>query len=227
MLNVLIVEDEIPVRMLTRARLKNAYHILEAGNGAEALAVMEQEHIDLMIVDIMMPEMDGYEFVKILRDAGDMTPVIMLTAMSDFSHKKKGFATGIDDYLTKPINYEELQWHIEAILRRANISNAKQITVGHTCIKSDTLSITVNGETIELTEKESALIYKLLSYPNTVFSKQQLMDEIWGYDTESDYNTIKTYVSRIRNKLKNCTDFEIVSVRGLGYKAIVHSEVKK
>ncbi|MFR7604842.1 MAG: response regulator transcription factor [Oscillospiraceae bacterium] len=217
MLNILIVEDEAAVRMLTRAKLRNEYNILEAANGAQALELLDHEHIDLIIADIMMPQMDGYELVQALRGNGNMTPIIMLTAMNTYAHKKKGFATGIDDYMTKPIDYEELKWRISALLRRAKIANEKQINVGNLMFKADSLSAEIDGKTVELTEKESSLLYKLLSYPGIVFTKQQLMDEIWGYDSESDYSTIKTYISRLRNKLGECRGFELVSVRGLGY----------
>ena len=222
MLNILIVEDEAAIRLLTKTKLRNEYNIIEAANGVQALEVLEHKHIDLIIADIMMPEMNGYEFVQSLRDSGDMTPVIMLTAMSTFAHKKKGSATGIDDYMVKPIDYEELKWRIEALLRRAQIANEKRIVVGALTLRSDYLTAELNGTSISLTEKEFDLLYKLLSYPGIIFTKQQIMDEIWGYDTETDYNTIKTYISRLRNKFKDCKDFELVSVRGLGYKAIIH-----
>ncbi len=227
MLNILIVEDEAAIRLLTKTKLRNEYNIIEAANGVQALEVLEHKHIDLIIADIMMPEMNGYEFVQSLRDSGDMTPVIMLTAMSTFAHKKKGFATGIDDYMVKPIDYEELKWRIEALLRRAQIANEKRIVVGALTLRSDYLTVELNGISISLTEKEFDLLYKLLSYPGIIFTKQQIMDEIWGYDTETDYNTIKTYISRLRNKFKDCKDFELVSVRGLGYKAIIHGLEEK
>lgn len=227
MLNILIVEDEAAIRLLTKTKLRNEYNIIEAANGVQALEVLEHKHIDLIIADIMMPEMNGYEFVQSLRDSGDMTPVIMLTAMSTFAHKKKGFATGIDDYMVKPIDYEELKWRIEALLRRAQIANEKRIVVGELTLRSDYLTAELNGISISLTEKEFDLLYKLLSYPGIIFTKQQIMDEIWGYDTETDYNTIKTYISRLRNKFKDCKDFELVSVRGLGYKAIIHGLEEK
>ena len=177
MLNILIVEDEAAVRMLTRAKLRNEYNILEAANGAQALELLDHEHIDLIIADIMMPQMDGYELVQALRGNGNMTPIIMLTAMNTYAHKKKGFATGIDDYMTKPIDYEELKWRISALLRRAKIANEKQINVGNLMFKADSLSAEIDGKTVELTEKESSLLYKLLSYPGIVFTKQQLYEE--------------------------------------------------
>ena len=221
MLNILIVEDEKPVRMLTKINLKYEYNVLEASNGEEALEVMDSNKIDLMIVDIMMPKMNGYEFVKEVRDSDDQTPIIMLTAMNTFNHKKEGFQNGIDDYMTKPVDYEELKWRISALLRRSKISNEKKIEIGDFSLAMDSLFLEIGDKKIDLTNIESKLLYKLLSYPDTVFTKQQLMDDIWGYDTESDYNTIKTYINRLRNKTKVTDAFKIVSVRGLGYKAVI------
>ena len=221
MITILMVEDEAAVRLLTQAKLKDHYHILEADNGYSALNVLEHHHIDLIIADIMMPGMDGYEFVQTLRESGNMMPVIMLTAMNTFNHKKKGFALGIDDYMTKPIDYEELIWRIEAILRRSQIANEKKITLGSFELDGTTHLASFDNQQIELTTKEYELLFKLLSYPNIIFTKQQLMDEVWGYDSETSYDTIKTYISRLRNKFSDCQEFEIISVRGLGYKAII------
>ena len=224
LIDILIVEDEAPVRMLIKVKLGKEYNILEAENGLKALEVIDHNHIDLIIVDIMMPEMNGYEFVDTLRKNNDMTPIIMLTAMNTFAHKKKGFATGIDDYITKPIDYEELKWRIKALLRRSQIVNEKKIVIGNLTLNADSNVAHFSGKNIELTKKEFNLLYKLLSYPNVIFTKQQIMDEIWGYDTETAYDTIKTYINRLRNKFSDCKDFEIVSVRGLGYKAIILEE---
>ncbi len=219
MVRVLLVEDDTAMRLLTKTKLKSEYEILEAADGLKALEILDHNHVDLMIVDIMMPNMNGYEFVESLREGGDLTPVILLTAMDSFEHKKKGFERGIDDYLTKPVDYEELKWRMEAILRRAKIMHESQISIGGLVLSEKTMAGTYEGRTIELTEKEFELLYKLLSYPGVLFTKQQLMDEIWGYDTETEYDTIKTYISRLRKKFEDCTVFELVSVRGLGYKA--------
>ena len=219
MVRVLLVEDDAAMRLLTKTKLKSEYEILEAADGLKALEILDHNHVDLMIVDIMMPNMNGYEFVESLREGGDLTPVILLTAMDSFEHKKKGFERGIDDYLTKPVDYEELKWRMEAILRRAKIMHESQISIGGLVLSEKTMAGTYEGRTIELTEKEFELLYKLLSYPGVLFTKQQLMDEIWGYDTETEYDTIKTYISRLRKKFDDCTVFELVSVRGLGYKA--------
>jgi len=221
MIKILLVEDEKAVRLLTKVKLRDKYEIIEATDGEDALDKLDETKVDLMIVDIMMPRMDGYEFVEAVRDMGDNTPVIMLTAMDSFAHKKKGYNLGIDEYLTKPIDYEELTWHIEAILRRSQINSDNQITIGDFFISENGMKVTWKGIDIELTETEFKLIYKLLSYPGVLFTKQQIMDEIWGYDTETDYNSIKTYINRLRNKFEECDAFEILSVRGMGYKAVI------
>jgi DNA-binding response OmpR family regulator len=225
MVKLLLIEDEKPVRELTKVKLKDKYEILEAEDGLKAFDVLEHNHVDLIIVDVMMPNMDGYEFVEELRSMGEETPVIMLTAMDSFAHKKKGYNLGIDEYLTKPIDYEELTWHIEAILRRYKINSDKEIVIGDFSISEATMSATVSNRKIDLTDTEFKLLYKLLSYPGVIFTKQQLMDEIWGYDTETDYSTIKVYINRIRNKIGFCKSFEIVSSRGVGYKAEIKEEV--
>jgi two-component system OmpR family response regulator len=173
-----------------------------------------------------MPEMDGYEFLEELRESGDQTPVILLTAMDTMAHKKKGFQLGTDDYVTKPVDYEELILRIEAILRRSGIQRAKEITIGDFILSEKSKSARIGDKEIQLTEKEFDLLYKLLSYPDTFFTKQQLMDEIWGFDSESDYDTIKTYVNRLRRKFQDYPVFQIVSLRGVGYKAVIVSDKK-
>ncbi|MCR5100736.1 MAG: response regulator transcription factor [Butyrivibrio sp.] len=219
MVKILLVEDEKAVRELTKVKLKDKYTILEAEDGLKAFDVLDNEHVDIMIVDVMMPNMDGFEFVGELREMGDNTPVIMLTAMDSFAHKKKGYNLGIDEYLTKPIDYEELTWHIEAILRRYKINTDKEIKLGKFVISESAMTVVYDGTQIDLTETEFKLLYKLLSYPGVIFTKQQIMDDIWGYDSETDYSTIKVFINRLRNKIGECDEFEIVSARGVGYKA--------
>lgn len=219
MATILIVEDDKNTRILTKARLKDKYTILEASNGIEALEILYNQHIDLIIADIMMPEMDGYELVKIIRKEGNMIPVIMLTAKHEFEDKKIGFRLGTDDYMTKPIDYEEVKWRIEALLRRANIKSERKIVIGQVVLDSDSYTIKKEDMVLELPKKEFELLYKLLSYPNVIFTKAQLLDEIWGYDSESDENTVKTHISRLRNKLNGYSEFQIITLRGLGYNA--------
>lgn len=219
MATILIVEDDRNTRLLTSRRLKPYYTIEEAENGEEALELLDHKHIDLIIADIKMPKINGYDLVRILREADNSIPVIMLTAMHGFDDKKSGFASGADDYMTKPFEYEELLWRIKALLRRANITNEKKIVIGDLLIDSVSYSVRKEKKEIELSKKEFELLYKLLSYPGVIFTKPQLLDEVWGYDTESDDSTIKTHINRLRNKFEHCKEFKIITVRGLGYKA--------
>lgn len=220
MATVLIVEDDKNTRLLTAARLKPYYTVLAACDGGEALDLFYKQHVDLIVADIMMPNMDGYELVRTLRSYHQDVPVIMLTAKDAFEDKRLGFSTGADDYMTKPVNHEELLWRIEALLRRAKIHADKRILIGAVTVDSSnyTVSRSDTADSIELPRKEFDLLFKLLSYPDVIFTKNQLLEDIWGYETDSDENTIKTHISRLRNKFDNWKEFQIVTVRGLGYK---------
>lgn len=218
---ILIVEDDNNSRILTRAYLKPYYEVICAENGAQALSYLENKHIDLVVADIMMPVMDGYELIKRIRSQGNDIPVIFLTAKQEFSDKKAAFSAGIDDYMTKPVNYEELLWRINALLRRAKIAAEKKITVGETVVDSSSYTVEWADECVQLPKKEFEMLFKLLSYPNIIFTKNQLLDEIWGINSESGEETVKTHISRIRNKLRTCNDFEIITIKGVGYKAAV------
>lgn len=224
MATILVVEDDKHTRLLTCARLKPHYAVEEAENGEEALNMLDQKHIDLIIADIQMPVMNGYDLVREMRESGIQIPVIMLTAMHTFDDKRTGFASGTDDYMTKPIDYEELLWRIKALLRRANIVSQRKIIIGNITLDSASYTVTRGETTTELAKKEFDLLYKLLSYPGMIFTKSQLLDEIWGYDTNSDETTIKTHINRLRNKFADCTEFEIITIRGLGYKAEIHEK---
>lgn len=224
MVTILVVEDNEHTRMLTEARLRKYYNVVTAENGSEALDIFYERQIDLIVADIMMPVMDGYELVKNLRDNNEDVPVLFLTAKSTFEDKRQGFELGIDDYITKPIDYEELLLRIKALLRRANISNKMKITIGNFTMDENDYSVTYSNNQIELTKKEFELLFKLLSYPNKVMTKMQLLEDIWGYDSNSSEDTIKTHINKIRNKLKEVKEFELVSVKGLGYKAIMVNE---
>ncbi|MGC6177047.1 response regulator transcription factor [Lacrimispora sp. 38-1] len=224
MATILVVEDDKHTRLLTCARLKPYYAVAEAENGEEALKMLDQNHIDLIIADIQMPVMNGYDLVKELRESGIQIPVIMLTAMHTFDDKRTGFASGTDDYMTKPIDYEELLWRIKALLRRANIVSQRKIIIGDITLDSAAYTVTREGIITELAKKEFDLLFKLLSYPGMIFTKSQLLDEIWGYETNSDETTIKTHINRLRNKFADCTEFEIITIRGLGYKAEIHEK---
>lgn len=230
MATILVVEDDKHTRMLTVARLKPHYTVLEAEDGEKALDIFYNQHVDLIVADIMMPNLDGYELVRTLREYKQNVPIIMLTAKQTFDDKKAGFAIGTDDYLTKPVNYEELIWRIEALLRRARIHAEKKIELGNVTLSEESYMVQRkrdDGQTeeIQLPKKEFELLYKLLAYPNQIFTKEQLMEEIWGYDTDSDDTTIKTHISRLRNRFSDWQEFSIVTIRGLGYKAACKKEI--
>ena len=178
----------------------------------------------MIITDVMMPEMDGYEFSGLLREAGDETPILMITAKDTFEDKKKGFRIGIDDYMVKPIDVNEMVLRVEALLRRAKILHENELRMGNTTLYQETLQIEENDNRMELPQKEFQLLYKLLAYPNKIFTRQQLMDEIWGYDSDSDERTVDVHIKRLRDKLHKNIDFQIVTVRGLGYKAVQNNE---
>ncbi len=218
MATILVVEDDANMRLLTCSKLKKRFSVLEASNGIQALEILDNKHVDLIVADIMMPGMDGYTLVRTLREEDNPIPILMLTAKNDFEDKKEGFASGTDDYMTKPINFEELFWRIDALLRRARISSENKITIGDIVADADTYSIRRIGKEIVLSKKEFELLYQLLSYPKQVFTKDRLLDNIWGYDSNSGEDTVKTYISRLRNKLKDFPEFQIVTLRGVGYK---------
>ena len=219
MASILVVEDDKNTRLLTKARLKQEYEIIEAQDGQQALDILDSRHVDLIIADIMMPRMDGYQLVSTIRGEGSTVPVILLTARAAFEDKRTGFSSGTDDYMTKPIDYEELKWRIKALLRRANIAGARQIRVGDIILDAASYTIGRGERKEELPRKEFELLYKLLSYPGMIFTKGQLLNDIWGYDSESDENTVKTHISRLRTRLLEYPEISIVTLRGLGYKA--------
>ncbi len=221
MFHILVVEDNPDMRELFCTVLdESGYQSVPADDGVEALEVMEREYIDLIVADIMMPHMDGYELTRSLREAGYDLPILMVTAKDQFEDMQRGFRSGTDDYMVKPINVRELVLRVEALLRRARISSEKKIIVGSTVLDYDALTVTCNGRTTTLPQKEFYLLYKLLSYPGKIFTRQQLMDEIWGMFSESDERTVNTHINRLRERFSDCRDFQIVTVRGLGYKAV-------
>ena len=221
---VLIVEDDPHTQKLTRVKLAPHFTVLCADDGEGALAVLEHQHVDLIVADVMMPRLDGYGLVEELRAAGLDIPIIMVTAREAFDDKKKGFALGADDYMVKPINYEELVWRIQALLRRARINSEQCITLGGVTLDSKAYTVSRDGEKQTLPKKEFELLYKLLSYPGVIFTKNQLLDDIWGYDSTSDENTVKTHISRLRSRFEDCQAFRIVTIKGLGYKAEIGEE---
>lgn len=221
MFNILIVEDDMDMCELFCTVLSdNGYNCIPASDGADALDKLEKHYIDLIITDIMMPEIDGFELTQSLRDANYNMPILIVTAKDQFYDMQTGFKSGADDYMVKPINVKELVLRVEALLRRAKISNEKKITIGSTVLDYDALTVTIHGKETILPQKEFYLLYKLLSYPNKIFTRQQLMDEIWGMFSQTDERTVNTHINRLRDKFNDCNDFEIVTIRGLGYKAV-------
>ena len=222
MVTILIVDDNEKIRKLMEIYLKReGYNVLHADNGEKALEVLYANTADLIVADIMMPEMDGYELTQSLRDANYIIPILMVTAKDTFPDKKKGFELGADDYLTKPVDMEELVLHVKALLRRSKISSDRQITVGNIVFDYESLEIRTPGETIELPKKEFYLLYKLLSYPKKIFTRQELMDDIWGLDSEADERTVDVHIKRLREKFAGYPEFEITTIRGLGYKGVL------
>lgn len=221
MFNILVVEDNVDMRELFCTVLSdNGYRTFAAVDGEDALEMMEKQYIDLIVADIMMPNMDGYELTEALRDAHYDLPILIVTAKEQFSDMQRAFRLGTDDYMVKPVNVNELLLRVEALLRRAKIFSEKRVVVGNTMLDYDSLTVTKNGVESTLPQKEFYLLYKLLSYPNKIFTRQQLMDEIWGMFSETDERTVNTHINRLRDRFEDCDDFEIVTVRGLGYKAV-------
>ena len=221
MFHILVVDDDLNTRRLFQAVLEGEnYTVTTASDGEEALEVMDREHIDLVVLDVMMPKLDGYEFTRQLRDVNNHLPILMVSAKQHSSDRKKGFLIGIDDYMVKPVDEEEMLLRIRALLRRAQIVSERQLTVGDVVLDYDSYSVTRESQTMELPQKEFLLLYKLLSYPGKIFTRIQLMDEIWGADNESGWETVTVHIGRLRKRFEGWNEFEIVSVRGLGYKAV-------
>lgn len=221
MFHILVVDDDKNTRLFLSAVLEDAKYIVSAAsNGEEALEIMDREHIDLVVLDIMMPRMDGYEFTSHIREANNNLPILMVSAKQLPADKHKGFLVGTDDYITKPIDDEEMLYRIKALLRRAKIANERKIEIGDVVLDYDSFTVTRKNEIYELPQKEFLLLYKLLSYPGKIFTRIQLMDEIWGSDSETGWETVTVHIGRLRKKFEGWSEFEIESVRGLGYKAV-------
>lgn len=225
MFNILVVEDDPSTRKLMETVLvQNDFTPILAADGLEALSVLDQRHVDLIVLDIMMPRMDGYEFTETLRAGDCALPILMVTAREGFEDKHRGFLVGTDDYMVKPVNSEELIWRINALLRRSRIVTEHRLVIGDTVFDYDALSVTRGGVSETLPQKEFLLAYKLLAYPNKIFTRLKLMDEIWGMDTDTDEHTVDVHINRLRNRFRDNPDFEIRTIRGLGYKAVVKPE---
>ena len=221
MFQILVVDDDRNTRLLLRAVLQaENYTVFTAENGEDALEVMDKEHIDLVVLDVMMPKMDGYEFTRILRQTDNNLPILMVSARQMPADKRQGFLVGTDDYITKPIDEVEMLLRIKALLRRARIASERRIVLGEVVLDYDSFTVSRGGETQELPQKEFLLLYKLLSYPGKIFTRIQLMDEIWGAESDTGWETVTVHIGRLRKRFELWPEFEIVSVRGLGYKAV-------
>lgn len=221
MFHILVVDDDKNTRLFFRAVLEGAgYTVSTASNGEEALEMMDRVHVDLVVLDIMMPHMDGYEFTRLLRESANNLPILMVSAKQLPADKHKGFAVGTDDYMTKPIDDEEMLYRIKALLRRARIATEHRIVIGDVVLDYDSLTVTKGEFVQELPQKEFLLLYKLLSYPGKIFTRIQLMDEIWGADSETGWETVTVHIGRLRRRFEGWEEFEIDSIRGLGYKAV-------
>lgn len=220
MFNVLVVDDDKNTRSLMQAVLGKDYNVFTAENGNAALRIMDEQYVDLVVVDIMMPELDGYGFTSALRESDSEIPILMVSAKQLPADRKEGFRVGIDDFMTKPVDNEELLLHVKALLRRARIVSEHRITVGDAVLDYDSFTVSREGESIELPQKEFLLLYKLLSYPDKIFTRIQLMDEIWGMNCDTGWETITVHINRLRKRFEDWNEFEIVNVRGLGYKAV-------
>ena len=221
MFNLLVVDDDKNIRYLIKEVFEAEHFTVQtAADSKAALDLLDKEKFDLAIVDIMMPNLNGYEFTEQLRTFDKELPVLMISAKQRAEDRKKGFTAGIDDFMVKPLDTEELVLHVKALLRRAKIVGERRIVIGDVILNYDSFTVTKNGETQELPQKEFLLLYKLLSFPDKIFTKIQLMDEIWGYDTDSGEETLTVHIARLRKRFEGWEEFEIKSIRGLGYKAV-------
>ncbi len=221
MIKVLVVEDDKDLQELFVSILVGeGYEVYKAKDGIEAFDVLDQTHIDLVVCDIMMPRMDGFEMIKEIKNAGYNMPILIISSKDSFFDKRTGFKLGIDDYMVKPVDVQEMLWRIEAVLRRSQIISETKVMIKKTTFDRDTLTVSYNNQNIQLVQKKFFLLLKLVSAPNRIFTRRQIMDDIWGVDSESDSHTLDVHISRLREKFKDNEDFEIITVRGLGYKVI-------
>ncbi len=221
MFKILIAEDDIKIRQLFgRILIKNGYSVKSVSNGKEALDALEKEYYDLIISDVMMPVLDGYELVRSIRDSGNNIPVLMISAKAEFDDMRLGFLSGSDDYMVKPVNVNEMLIRVSALLRRAQMMNERRQVIGNTVLECDSLTVITDDESIVLPQKEFMLLYKMVSFPGKIFTRQQMMNEIWGYDTNSDMHTVDVHIGRLRERFRDNPDFDIVTIRGIGFKVV-------
>lgn len=223
MFKILVVEDDKNSAKLMRVILQNAgFDTYTASNGSDALKMLDNVYIDLILLDVMMPEMNGYELTEIIRSNDVNIPILMITAKQLPEDKYKGFIAGADDYLTKPFDEIELIYRIKALLRRANIANEQKLEIGNVLLDYDALTVTRDGESQTLPKKEFYLLFKLLSNPNKIFTRLQLMDEIWGMNSTTVDTTVNVHINRLRKRFGEYPEFTIVAIKGLGYKAVIN-----
>ena len=221
---ILIAEDDADLLKLFQTVLKKeGYEVIPVEDGVQALRYLNREYVDMIISDIMMPNMDGYELIRALRNAGQKTPILLITAKEGFDDMRMGFSLGTDDYMVKPVNMNELVLRVQALIRRSRMQSERRQTFGSMTMEMDSMTVTVNEESQVLPQKEFMLLYKLLNSPGKTFTRQQLMDEIWGSDSPSDVRTVDVHVNRLRERFRDLPDYEIVTVRGLGYKIVHHN----
>ena len=221
MFNILVVEDDIKLNNIYCSALQsNSYNTIQALDGEEALDIAAEKTVDLVISDIMMPGVDGYELTKELREMYPELPILMISAKEGFEDKRYGFMAGIDDYMVKPVDFNEMILRVNALLRRAKMVTERKLTIGGTVLNYDTYTAEYNGKTVEIPQKEFLVLYKLMSYPSRTFTRRQLMDEFWGYDTDSEERTVDVHINRLRDRLRDCPDIEINTIRGLGYRGV-------
>ena len=222
MINILVVEDDTKLNRIVCTYLNDSgFHAKGCMNAKEACDEMYNNLYELIISDIMMPEIDGFEFAQTVRQVNRTIPILFMSARDDLPSKQKGFRLGIDDYMVKPIELDELLLRVRALLRRAHIETERKITVGNLVLDADGMSAEIDGEEVTLTTREFNIIYKLLSYPKKTFSRAQLMDEFWGVESGTSLRAVDVYVTKLRDKLSSCDGFQIVTVRGMGYKAVL------
>lgn len=224
MFRILVVEDDKSLNKMICSKLnREEYLTFSAFDGEEAIEIMDKEHIDLIVTDIMMPRMNGYELIKLLRSTSYFLPILIITAKDQIEDMEKAFSAGTDDYMIKPINLKEMVLRIQALLRRAQLENEKRVTIGNTELDYESLTMTINGEAYELPPKEFYLLFKLLNNPGKIFTRTELLEEIWGVDSDSDERNVDAHIKKIRKKIGEGTGFDIETVRGLGYKAVINS----
>lgn len=222
MINILIAEDNVDFLKLIESELKSqGYNVYSAFDGNQAIDIYDNNKIDLLITDIMMPNTDGFSLINYIRQDNKNMPILIMTAKSSQADKYMGFRLGTDDYMTKPIDIDELVLRVEALLRRAKIITDKKLVIGGAELNAESYTVTIDSVVTVLPQKEFQILFKLLSYPNQIFTRLQLMNEFWGINSDSDEMTVYTHIHRLRDKFYNCPYFEIVTLRNLGYKAVI------